>query len=79
MVYLNFNFGKALYFEWHGISPINNVNRICTGGAHNERTPINIYPLSGRLPTFVKQGVGVKMGKCGLDSSFWLNHFPGQK
>jgi hypothetical protein len=20
-----------------------------------------------------------KMGKCGLDSIFWLNHFPGQK
>ena len=29
--------------------------------------------LSGRLPTFVKQGVGAKNGKCGLDRIFCLN------
>jgi hypothetical protein len=22
---------------------------------------------------------GPKIGKCGLDSIFWLNHFPGHK
>ena len=88
-------------------------NPICTGGAHNERTPINIYPsflnkwshlpvLSWLLIFFLcrhdcenfflkiqsypdvcrhlsNKVSGPKMGKCGLDSIFWLNHYSGHK
>jgi hypothetical protein len=76
-------------------------NPICTGGAHNERTPINIYPsflnkwyhlpvLSWLLILFLCrhdcenfflkiQSYPHVCRKCGLDSIFWLNHFPGHK
>jgi hypothetical protein len=85
-------------------------NPICTGGAHNKRTQINIYPSSlnklshlsvlswllilflcrhdcGKIFLKIQSYPGIcqikvswtEMGKCGLDSIFWLNHFQRHK